>query len=99
MIRERRFAKFHLPVDTEDAEDYYEIIENPMCLTDIMNKIDREQYKDKNSFMADIELIRFNAIEYNPDKDLEGMFLFIRKYLLNFFKVRQFVIMQTRCWT
>ena len=72
LIRDRRFNIFNLPVDKEDAEDYYEIIANPLCLTDMMTKINKQQYSSKAEFLADIQLIRDNAIEYNPDKDLHG---------------------------
>lgn len=61
-------------MDIEDAHDYYEIIKEPICLTEIMNKIDSCLYSNKQSFLDDIEQIRFNALEYNPEKDLEGAF-------------------------
>lgn len=74
MVRDRRFAVFNLPVDREDTHDYYDIIENPICLTQIMSKIDDCAYSTKEEFMDDIRLIRFNAIEYNPEKDMESRF-------------------------
>uniref|UniRef100_A0A914E6G2 Bromo domain-containing protein n=1 Tax=Acrobeloides nanus TaxID=290746 RepID=A0A914E6G2_9BILA len=71
LIRDRRFHLFHLPVNTEDAADYYEIITNPMCLSQMMSKIDRQEYKTKQDFLNDIKLIMSNALEYNPDRNME----------------------------
>uniref|UniRef100_A0A914H4P0 Bromo domain-containing protein n=1 Tax=Globodera rostochiensis TaxID=31243 RepID=A0A914H4P0_GLORO len=72
LIREQRFKHFHLPVDKKDAEDYYEIIKQPMCLSQMMFNIDVGRYPSKNAFMEDIQLIRNNAIEYNPDTDMDS---------------------------
>lgn len=56
----------------QDAPDYYEIIQCPMCLSQMMSKIDREEYKTKQSFLDDVKLIVTNALEYNPDRNMEG---------------------------
>uniref|UniRef100_A0A915D6N2 Bromo domain-containing protein n=1 Tax=Ditylenchus dipsaci TaxID=166011 RepID=A0A915D6N2_9BILA len=48
LVRDRRFSAFQLPVDKDDAEDYYEIIEKPMCLTQMMSKIDAKSMKKWN---------------------------------------------------
>ncbi|KAI6239606.1 Bromo domain-containing protein [Aphelenchoides fujianensis] len=58
LIRDRRFTRFHLPVSVEDAPDYYEI--------------DRKEYESKEAFLADIELIMNNALEYNPNVEIES---------------------------
>lgn len=81
MVRDRRFNVFNLPVDKEDAEDYYDIIKNPMCLSQMMFKIDQQCYKNKQSFFDDIRLIMENALEYNPNRNMEGNFycFFVKK--------------------
>ncbi|KAI6175937.1 Bromo domain-containing protein [Aphelenchoides bicaudatus] len=71
LIRDRRFNAFHLPVNVEDAEDYYQVIENPLSLSDMMNKIDQKVYDSKALFLEDIKLIRDNALEYNPNMKME----------------------------
>ncbi|CAD5227553.1 unnamed protein product [Bursaphelenchus xylophilus] len=73
LIRDRRFHVFHLPVSTEDAEDYYEIISNPMSLSDMMGKIDKKQYINTTEFLQDIVLIKDNAWEYNPATRMDDM--------------------------
>lgn len=72
LIRDRRFHIFHLPVSEEDAADYYEIIKTPMCLSQMMQKIDKQEYKTKQDFLDDVKLIMDNALEYNPDRNMEG---------------------------
>ncbi|GMT25447.1 hypothetical protein PFISCL1PPCAC_16744 [Pristionchus fissidentatus] len=71
LMRDRRFHIFNNPVEVEDAHDYYEIIANPICMSDMMNKIDKNEYSDPDQFVADINLIMSNALEYNPP-DTEG---------------------------
>ncbi|GMR48802.1 hypothetical protein PMAYCL1PPCAC_18997, partial [Pristionchus mayeri] len=71
LMRDRRFHIFNNPVDIEDAQDYYEIIRRPMCMSDMMAKIDRRDYVDPQQFVDDINLIMSNALEYNPP-DTEG---------------------------
>ncbi|CAB3409352.1 unnamed protein product [Caenorhabditis bovis] len=72
LARDRRFADFYAPVKESDAEDYYEIIKNPMCLTDMMDKLDRKAYNHADEFLADIRLITDNALEYNPSDTADG---------------------------
>lgn len=60
-----------MPVDAEEVEDYYEVIKNPMSLSEMMNKVDQKKYTRAEQFLDDIRLIRYNAIEYNPDKEME----------------------------
>lgn len=38
-----------------------------------MTKIDLYAYESAKDFLSDIELICSNALEYNPDRDPEGM--------------------------
>ncbi|XP_053394851.1 ATPase family AAA domain-containing protein 2-like [Mercenaria mercenaria] len=67
--RDRKFFIFTKPVDIEDVPDYYEIIKKPMDLSTMMSKIDLHHYQSVKEFLADIEQICMNALEYNPDKD------------------------------
>ena len=69
IIRDRRFSLFMKPVDTEEVEDYLQVIEKPMDLETMMLKIDSCQYESAAQFLADIELIMNNALEYNPNRD------------------------------
>ncbi|KAK6011930.1 ATPase, AAA family [Ostertagia ostertagi] len=81
--RDRRFTIFVKPVDVEDVEDYYDVIKNPMCISEMEDKIDSFALNDGSNFigknifhpdhlLSDIRLIRDNAIEYNPATTEEG---------------------------
>lgn len=66
-----RFLEFTTPVDTEDAPDYLDIIQNPMDFEKMMGKVNNEEYLNAKMFLADIELIVANALEYNrPDSNI-----------------------------
>ena len=61
------------PIDPgrDGCEDYFDIIQNPICINEIRNKISKDKYGVGNSdfelFVADVELCFRNAIMYNPD--------------------------------
>nr|CAD2205208.1 unnamed protein product [Meloidogyne enterolobii] len=73
LIRDQRFKCFHLPVDKSDVPDYYDIIKEPMSLSQMMLNIDMLKYDSPEPFMHDLRLIRDNAIEYNPDHEMEDL--------------------------
>ena len=54
------------PVDPEDVPDYYEVVEEPMDLETMRQKVDTHRYETKDMFLADINLIKHNAELYNP---------------------------------
>uniref|UniRef100_A0A8C9V201 ATPase family AAA domain-containing protein 2 n=1 Tax=Scleropages formosus TaxID=113540 RepID=A0A8C9V201_SCLFO len=64
LATDKRFSIFSKPVS-----DYLEVIRQPMDLSTIMTKIDTHKYLTAKDFLADIDLICSNALEYNPDKD------------------------------
>ncbi|MGH0143639.1 UNVERIFIED_CONTAM: hypothetical protein FKN15_028851 [Acipenser sinensis] len=69
LANDKRFNIFSKPVDVEEVSDYLEVIKQPMDLSKIMTKIDTHKYFTGTEFLADIDLISSNALEYNPDKD------------------------------
>ncbi|NP_001352895.1 ATPase family AAA domain-containing protein 2B isoform 1 [Danio rerio] len=69
LATDKRFQIFSKPVDIEEVSDYLEVITQPMDLSAIMMKIDKHKYMVAKDFLADIDLICSNALEYNPDKD------------------------------
>uniref|UniRef100_A0A8C9W5W2 ATPase family AAA domain-containing protein 2 n=1 Tax=Scleropages formosus TaxID=113540 RepID=A0A8C9W5W2_SCLFO len=69
LATDKRFSIFSKPVDVEEVSDYLEVIRQPMDLSTIMTKIDTHKYLTAKDFLADIDLICSNALEYNPDKD------------------------------
>lgn len=60
------------PCSSHQVSDYLEVITQPMDLSTIMTKIDTQRYLTVKDFLADIDLICSNALEYNPDKDPGG---------------------------
>ena len=49
--------------------DYCDVIEKPMNLTYIQNKVNKKSYDSLQEFLEDVDLIIRNALKYNPDPD------------------------------
>ena len=61
-------ASFQYPVDTEEYSDYLDYIEEPMCLSDVKEKLDKGAYKkfhDRPLFAQDMRTIFLNCKKYN----------------------------------
>uniref|UniRef100_A0A8D0L9Z8 ATPase family AAA domain containing 2B n=1 Tax=Sphenodon punctatus TaxID=8508 RepID=A0A8D0L9Z8_SPHPU len=69
LATDKRFNIFSKPVDIEEVSDYLEVIKEPMDLSTVITKIDKQNYLTAKDFLTDIDLICSNALEYNPDKD------------------------------
>eukprot|EP00743_Colponemidia_sp_Colp-15_P009570 GILK01010467.1.p1 GENE.GILK01010467.1~~GILK01010467.1.p1 ORF type:complete len:1056 (-),score=224.29 GILK01010467.1:118-3285(-) len=69
LMQEKAFKVFERNVDPDDYPDYYEIILEPMCVSDVIDKIDSQEYSTVKQFMRDMKLIVRNAKEYNPLTD------------------------------
>ena len=50
-----------------DWGDYYLIIQNPICMNDIMKRIKKEEYKSLNDLRKDMELLCNNCRTFNED--------------------------------
>lgn len=72
MARNKLFYMFTRPVDIKEVPDYLDIIRQPMDLETMMTKIDQFAYESAKDFLADIEQICANALEYNPNRNPEG---------------------------
>jgi len=59
---------FRLPVSSNVAFDYYEIITNAIDLSAIHKKIKDLAYKSVSAFIADFELMRDNCYKYNQTR-------------------------------
>ena len=73
MARNKLFYYFTRPVNLQEVTDYLDIISKPMDLETMMTKIDQHCYESAKDFLTDIEQICSNALEYNPDRDPEGI--------------------------
>ena len=61
-------VSFYEPVDTDEYDDYLDVIDTPMCLEVIQQKLDRGEYKGFNfvyKFLNDIRTIWRNCKGYN----------------------------------
>uniref|UniRef100_A0A8C5SZ42 Bromo domain-containing protein n=1 Tax=Malurus cyaneus samueli TaxID=2593467 RepID=A0A8C5SZ42_9PASS len=65
LVIDKRFRAFTKPVDPEEVSD---IVKQPMDLSIVLSKIDMHQYLTARDFLKDIDLIRSNALKYNPNK-------------------------------
>ncbi|XP_043941592.1 bromodomain-containing protein 3-like [Protopterus annectens] len=59
---------FYKPVDADGLglHDYYSIVKHPMDLSTIKRKMDNREYKNAQSFTADVRLMFMNCYKYNP---------------------------------
>ncbi|XP_064637469.1 uncharacterized protein LOC135493817 [Lineus longissimus] len=58
---------FRLPVNKDDAQGYFNLIQHPMDFSTIKGKIKSGQYKDIENFHTDMLLVRDNCVKYNRD--------------------------------
>ena len=65
-MSQKKYAVFVKPVDEQDVPDYYAIIQEPMCLEMMNEKLMDGMYLCLEDFNQDIQLIVRNAQEYNP---------------------------------
>ncbi|CAF3345702.1 unnamed protein product [Rotaria sp. Silwood1] len=72
LLRDKRFTYFTRPIDVEDVPDYYDVIENPMTFSMMLEKVDKHDYSSVKQFVQDIDLIVSNALLYNPDHTTQG---------------------------
>ncbi|KAF8880213.1 hypothetical protein CPB84DRAFT_1792691 [Gymnopilus junonius] len=56
---------FKYPVSKTEVPDYYDVVKNPMCWSDIDTKLDNHKYWNLKEFRDDIELVFSNALLYN----------------------------------
>lgn len=61
MLYDKRFSAFHYPVTDEDAPNYRSIIQNPMDLATLLQRVDSGHYVTCSAFLQDVDLIVTNA--------------------------------------
>ncbi|KAJ8755174.1 hypothetical protein K2173_018972 [Erythroxylum novogranatense] len=81
ILYDKRFSAFHYPVSDEDAPNYRSIIQNPMDMATLLQRVDSGQYITCSTFLQDIDLIVTNAKVYNGD-DYNGARIVSRAYEL-----------------
>ncbi|KAL0437973.1 UNVERIFIED_CONTAM: ATPase family AAA domain-containing protein [Sesamum latifolium] len=81
ILYDKRFSAFHYPVMDEDAPNYHAIIQNPMDIATLLQRVDSGNYITCKSFLEDFDLILTNAKKYNGD-DYNGARIVSRAYEL-----------------
>ncbi|KAL0360102.1 UNVERIFIED_CONTAM: ATPase family AAA domain-containing protein [Sesamum radiatum] len=81
ILYDKRFSAFHYPVMDEDAPNYHAIIQNPMDIATLLQRVDSGKYITCQSFLEDFDLILTNAKKYNGD-DYNGARIVSRAYEL-----------------
>ncbi|EER37070.1 bromodomain-containing protein [Histoplasma capsulatum H143] len=74
-------SAFLTRVNKREAPDYYNIIKRPMDLGTMTKKLKAVQYKSKQEFVEDLNLIWTNCLKYNanPEHFLRKHALYMRK--------------------
>ncbi|KAJ3679160.1 hypothetical protein LUZ60_017171 [Juncus effusus] len=60
---------FLKPVTKKEAPDYFDIVERPMDLSSIKEKVRKMEYKSRDEFRHDVFQITYNAHLYNDGKN------------------------------
>ena len=63
-------APFNELPDRNDYPDYYQLIQKPVCLNEIADKINRKAYQDAKEFYQDFKLLCNNCRQYNEDSSM-----------------------------
>lgn len=61
ILHDKRFNVFHYPVMNEDAPDYHSVVQNPMDMATLLQRVDSGQYLTYTAFLQDVDLIMINA--------------------------------------
>ncbi|QHN94900.1 ATPase family AAA domain-containing protein At1g05910 [Arachis ipaensis] len=67
ILYDKRYNLFHYPVSDEDAPNYHSIIQNPMDMVTMLQRVDNGWYITRSAFLQDIDLIVSNAKAYNGE--------------------------------
>ncbi|KAF1326002.1 Atpase family aaa domain-containing protein 2, partial [Globisporangium splendens] len=65
---QKLYAPFYFPVDPEEVPDYYLIVDRPMDLRTMREKLNDGEYSSFEQFLEDIQLIVSNANVFNPKR-------------------------------
>ncbi|XP_062006089.1 ATPase family AAA domain-containing protein At1g05910-like [Rosa rugosa] len=83
ILSDERFSAFHYPILDEDAPNYHSVIQNPMDVATLLQRVDSGLYVTCKAFVQDVDLIVSNAKAYNGD-DYNGARIVSRAYELGY---------------
>lgn len=61
-------SPFRFPVDPDEIPEYFDVIENPMDLSTVKEKLLSDKYSNPNSLFRDLRLIFSNSRTFNTNK-------------------------------
>ncbi|KAM4627244.1 tyrosine-protein kinase BAZ1B [Polymixia lowei] len=67
LMKFRHSWPFREPVSPEEAEDYLDVISNPMDFETMQGKFSQGSYRHAQDFLEDMKLVFSNAEEYNQE--------------------------------
>ncbi|CAE5959072.1 unnamed protein product [Arabidopsis arenosa] len=87
-LKEEVSRLFLKPVSKKEAPDYLDVVENPMDLSTIRDKVRKIEYRNREQFRHDVWQIKYNAHLYNDGRNpgippLADQLLEICDYLLD----------------
>eukprot|EP01083_Nonionella_stella_P270437 915815_1 len=68
----KHFKDFVEPVDLKKVPDYLDVVEIPICLLQIRQKVNNDKYQTVGQFLRDIDLLVDNAHQYNSSLTTTG---------------------------
>ncbi|KAL4299766.1 hypothetical protein AHAS_Ahas17G0133700 [Arachis hypogaea] len=77
ILYDKRYNLFHYPVSDKDALNYHSIIQNPMDMVTMLQRVDNGWYITRSAFLQDIDLIVSIAKVYNGE-DYNGAWIVSR---------------------
>ncbi|XP_071687101.1 ATPase family AAA domain-containing protein At1g05910-like [Rutidosis leptorrhynchoides] len=67
VLYDKRFSAFHYPVLDEDAPNYHAVIQSPMDMSTLLQRVDSGKYITCKVYLEDFDLILANTKIYNRD--------------------------------
>lgn len=61
ILYDKRFTAFHYPVMDEEAPNYHTIVQKPMDMATMLQRVDTGTYVTCSTFLQDVDLIVSNA--------------------------------------
>ncbi|KAK2593665.1 histone acetyltransferase [Conoideocrella luteorostrata] len=75
------------PVNRDEVPDYYKVIKNPMDLTTIEERLNRDTYDTPKDFFSDVKLVFDNCRQYNDTNTVYSKCAVkMQKYMLTLIK-------------
>lgn len=81
-INKKLFDIFRNRVEEKEAPQYYDIIKEPMYLTEVIRKLKNRLYGKLGQYVYDMNLIWSNAILYNQESSAIGILAQCGQYRL-----------------